>query len=54
VSRIQLWYHKEIWLKIHPKLPLAEVKKFIQENIEWVRNQPDNSSCVVNIDVDPA
>jgi primosomal protein N' (replication factor Y) (superfamily II helicase) len=54
VSRIQLWYHKEIWLKIHPKLPLAEVKKFILENIEWVRNQPENSSCVVNIDVDPA
>jgi primosomal protein N' (replication factor Y) len=54
VSRIQLWYHKEIWLKIHPKLPLAEVKKSIQENIDWVRNQPDNSSCVVNIDVDPA
>ncbi|MBW6533973.1 MAG: primosomal protein N' [Mariniphaga sp.] len=54
VSRIQLWYHKEIWLKIHPKLPLPEVKKFILENIEWVRNQPENSSCVVNIDVDPA
>ena len=54
VGRIQLWYHKEIWLKIHPKLPLGEVKKFIVENIEWVRNQPENSSCVVNIDVDPA
>jgi primosomal protein N' (replication factor Y) (superfamily II helicase) len=54
VSRIQLWYHKEIWLKIHPKLPLAEVKKFILENIQWVRTQPENSSCVVNIDVDPA
>lgn len=54
VSRIQLWYHKEIWLKIDPRLPLAEVKKFILESIEWVRNQPENSSCVVNIDVDPA
>jgi primosomal protein N' (replication factor Y) (superfamily II helicase) len=54
VSRIQLWYNKEIWLKIHPKLSLAEVKKFVLENIEWVRNQPENSSCVVNIDVDPA
>jgi len=54
VSRIQLWYHKEIWLKIDPKLPLAEVKKFVGDTIEYVRNQSENSSCVVNIDVDPA
>ncbi len=54
VSRIQLWYHKEIWLKVNPKLPLGEVKKFVQNSIEKVRSLPENSSCVVNIDVDPA
>ncbi|SHF29875.1 replication restart DNA helicase PriA [Mariniphaga anaerophila] len=54
VSRIQLWYHKEIWVKIHPGLPLADVKRFILENISWVRSQPENSSCMVNVDVDPA
>jgi primosomal protein N' (replication factor Y) (superfamily II helicase) len=54
VSRIQLWYNKEIWLKINPGLPLEEVKKFIQDSIEKVRNLPENSNCVINIDVDPA
>ncbi len=53
VSRIQLWYHKEIWLKLHPGLPLSKTKKFIVQTIENVRKMPDNSSCVVNIDVDP-
>ena len=54
VSRIQLWYNKEIWLKINPGLPLEEVKKFIQDSIEKVRNLPENSNSVINIDVDPA
>lgn len=54
VSRIQLWYQKEIWLKVSPGLPLGEVKIFVQDSIEKVRNLPENSSCVVNIDVDPA
>ncbi|RIH64126.1 primosomal protein N' [Mariniphaga sediminis] len=54
VSRIQLWYHKEIWLKIDPLLPLDEVKIFVAQGIETVRRLKENSSCIINIDVDPA
>jgi primosomal protein N' (replication factor Y) (superfamily II helicase) len=54
VSRIQLWYHKEIWLKISRKLSPDEVKRFLVKTIEIVRHRPENSSCMVNIDVDPA
>ncbi len=53
VSRIQLWYHKEIWIKINRKLPLDDVKKFIVETIHGVKQLKENSSCMVNIDVDP-
>lgn len=54
VSRIQLWYHKEIWIKINPAYSLPKVKRYILENIENVRRRPENSSCIINIDVDPA
>ena len=54
VSRIQLWYHKEIWIKINAGYSLPKVKKFIVENIERVQGSPENSSCVIHIDVDPA
>ncbi len=54
VSRIQLWYHKEIWLKIDPRLPLGDVKRFLTETIGYVRSQPENSSAVIHVDVDPA
>ena len=54
VSRIQLWYHKEIWIKVNPAYSLSKVKMFIVENIGKVRSKPENSSCVINIDVDPA
>jgi primosomal protein N' (replication factor Y) len=53
VSRIQLWYQKEIWLKVSRKSPPGEVKKFIVSNINIVKHLKENSSCVVNIDVDP-
>ncbi len=54
VSRIQLWHHKEIWLKINRKQNLDEVKRFIQNCIKQTKQHRDNSSCVINIDVDPA
>jgi primosomal protein N' (replication factor Y) len=53
VSRIQLWYQKEIWLKISRKSPPGEVKNFIFSKINAVKHLKENSSCVVNIDVDP-
>ncbi len=54
VSRIQLWHHKEIWLKIDRKLNLDHVKEFILNCIQQTKQHRDNSNCVVNIDVDPA
>jgi primosomal protein N' (replication factor Y) (superfamily II helicase) len=53
VSRIQLWYHKEIWLKIHPGIPLDEIKAFVVQCVETVIRHKKNSSGMVNIDVDP-
>lgn len=54
VSRIQLWHHKEIWLKIDRKLNPDRVKTFISQCIAETKQQPSNSSCMFNIDVDPA
>ena len=54
ISRIQLWHHKEIWIKIDRKLNLDLVKKEITAAVKSVRHLPSNSSCVFNIDVDPA
>jgi len=54
VSRIQLWHHKEIWLKIDRKLNLDQVKEFILNCIQQTKQHRDNSTCVINIDVDPA
>jgi primosomal protein N' (replication factor Y) len=54
ISRIQLWHHKEIWIKIDRKLNLDLVKKEITAAVKTVRHLPSNSSCVFNIDVDPS
>ncbi len=53
VSRIQLWHHKEIWLKIGRKQNLDYIKNFINQAIKTVKHLPSNSSCIINIDVDP-
>ncbi len=53
ISRIQLWHQKEIWLKMDKKLNLDTIKHEILEDVKSVRQQPDNSNCVINIDVDP-
>jgi primosomal protein N' (replication factor Y) len=54
VSRIQLWYHKEIWLKFSRSSGTGSIKKFVTQIIEEVKQLPDNSTCMVSIDVDPA
>lgn len=54
ISRIQLWHHKEIWIKINRKLHLDLVKKEILSATKTVKQLPANSSCAFNIDVDPA
>lgn len=53
VSRIQLWHHKEIWIKIDRKLNLDHVKTGIVQAVEQVKQMPANSNCMINIDVDP-
>ena len=53
VSKIQLWYHKEIWLKTSRKSNQARIKAFVKQCITEVKHMAENSSCVVNIDVDP-
>lgn len=54
VSRIQLWHHKEIWLKINRKQNLDLIKEFINQSIKTVKHLPSNSSCMINVDVDPS
>lgn len=54
VSRIQLWYHKEIWLKFNRNSDTLNIKNFIKQSIMEVKQMPNNSNCMVNIDVDPA
>ncbi len=54
ISRIQLWHHKEIWLKVDRQKNLDSVKDFILQAIKTVKHFPSNSSCVINVDVDPA
>lgn len=53
VGKIQLWYHKEIWLKFSKKINPAAIKAFVTDSVSAVKKLPDNSSCVINIDVDP-
>ena len=53
ISKIQLWHHKEIWLKIDRKLNLDSVKDYILQAIKIVKHFPSNSSSMINIDVDP-
>lgn len=54
VSRIQLWHHKEIWLKIKRSQNFDLIKDYINLSIKTVKHFPSNSSCMFNIDVDPS
>ncbi len=53
INRIQLWFQKEIWIKIDKKLNLDETKKFILGCTKKTKQLPANSNCIINIDVDP-
>lgn len=53
ISRIQLWYIKEIWIKINRKSNPDLIKQFVRESIEQTRTLSENSNVVVNVDVDP-
>ena len=53
VSKIQSWHNKEIWLKIDKKNNLNEIKQFILHCILKTKQLPENSTCVIQIDVDP-
>lgn len=54
IGRIQLWYQKEIWLKIDRKHNSEQVKSFIMDAVQTIKQLPLNSNCMINIDVDPA
>lgn len=51
VGRIQLWYTKEIWIKIIRNHLPSEVKHFLGICIEKTRKT--YSSCMIYLDVDP-
>ncbi len=51
VSRIQLWYNQEIWLKITRNEMQEKVKQFVVDCIGKV--QKENTSCMIYLDVDP-
>ena len=53
ISRIQLWYQKEIWLKIDRKHNSDHVKTFVIQSVQSTKQFPLNSNCIINIDVDP-
>jgi primosomal protein N' (replication factor Y) len=53
ISRIQLWYQKEIWLKIDRKHNSDHIKSFVIKSVHETKQSPNNSNCIINIDVDP-
>lgn len=53
VSRVKLWYIKEIWLKYRRNQNSAEIKIHLKEIVKKIKEQPGNSNIAINIDVDP-
>lgn len=53
VSRIQLWYIKNILIKIEREKPLAKAKELIYKSIERIEKVSGKSSLRINLDVDP-
>jgi primosomal protein N' (replication factor Y) len=53
ISRIQLLYNKEIWLKIERNSNLPTLKLLLKQSVETVRQQPANRTCSFLTDVDP-
>jgi primosomal protein N' (replication factor Y) (superfamily II helicase) len=53
VSRIQLWFIKEIWIKSHRNISSESVKQFVVECVEKIRTRKENSTAIIYLDVDP-
>jgi len=53
INRIQLWYQKEIWVKLTRKVNPVSAKQYIVNAVTVVKKAPANSNCQINIDVDP-
>lgn len=53
VGRIQMWFQKEILIKLSRDGKVQEAKVKIMEIINQARSQPNNSRLIVYADVDP-
>jgi len=53
VGRIQMWFQKEILIKLPRDGKIQEAKTKIMEIIKHTKSQPNNSSLIVYADVDP-
>ncbi len=53
VSRVQLWYQKEILIKLSRDGKIVASKERISEIIEKIKSQPNNSGAIIYADVDP-
>jgi primosomal protein N' (replication factor Y) len=53
IARVQLWYIKNILIKIEKDKPLVKAKKLINEAIEKMEKVKGASSLKISVDVDP-
>jgi len=53
VPRIQLWYNKEILLKIEKEKPVVKAKEHIMNAMESLGKEKGSSSLRISVDVDP-
>ena len=53
IARIQLWYIKNILIKIERDNPLSRAKQLINEAIERTEKMKGASSLRISVDVDP-
>ncbi len=53
ISQVQLWYIKNILVKIERERPLAQAKDMIADSIEKVMKEKGASSLRIAVDVDP-
>ena len=53
VGRIQMWFQKEILIKLPRDGKIQEAKTKIMEVINHSKSQPNNSQLIIYADVDP-
>jgi len=53
ISQVQLWYIKNILIKIERERPPAKAKQLILEAIERIEREKGASSLRIAVDVDP-